>query len=289
MVQVRSLLLVLILLAGPCFAENPIVVFMTDFGVVDDSVAICKGVMLGIFPNLRIIDLTHEVKPYSIRDAARFLAGSTPYYPEGTIFVVVVDPGVGSSRKPVVVKSKRNQFFVLPDNGIITLVEQQDGIESVREITNKDWMIGSALSSTFHGRDIFSPVAAHLAKKEVWTAVGPEMKDHVRISSSVAALTADGTLSGEVIGTDGPFGNLITNIQADLFLKLNYKLGQVVHAKIGEKEFHLPFHKTFSDVPVQQPLFYVDSRGRLALAVNQGSFADTYHISPPLPIVIYRE
>src|ERR1700693_1380701 len=105
----------------------PTVVFMTDFGTVDDSVALCKGVMYSIAPELRIVDLTHQVTPYSILDGARFLYGASPYFPAGTVFVVVVDPGVGSTRKAVVVKSKRGQFFVLPDNGLLTMVEDRDG------------------------------------------------------------------------------------------------------------------------------------------------------------------
>src|SRR6202521_4710375 len=130
-------------------AAPPTVVFMTDFGVVDDSVALCKGVMYSIAPELRIVDLTHEVTPFSILDGARVPAGASPYFPAGTVFVTVIDPGVGSTRKAVVVKTKRGQYFVLPDNGLITLVQDRDGIEAVREITNRDWMIGTALSSTF--------------------------------------------------------------------------------------------------------------------------------------------
>ena len=121
----------------------PTVVFMTDFGLLDDSVAICRGVMYSVMPNVRIVDLTHQVTPFSILDGARFLYGATPYFPAGTVFVVVVDPGVGSMRKAIVARSKRGQYFVLPDNGLLTLVEQRDGIESVREITNPEWMIGS--------------------------------------------------------------------------------------------------------------------------------------------------
>jgi S-adenosylmethionine hydrolase len=121
---------------------------MTDFGTVDDSVAICRGVMYSIAPEVRIVDLTHQVTPFSILDGARFVYGASPYYPAGTVFVVVVDPGVGSTRKAVVVKSKRGQYFVMPDNGLITLVQDRDGIEGAREITNRDWMIGAALSST---------------------------------------------------------------------------------------------------------------------------------------------
>src|SRR5271165_4248480 len=135
----------------------PTVVFMTDFGTVDDSVNICKGVMYSIAPELRIVDLTHQVTPYSILDGARFLYGASPYFPAGTVFVVVIDPTVGSTRKAIVAKSKRGQYFVLPDNGLLTLVEQRDGIDGVHEVTNPDWMIGTKMSSTFHGRDIFSP------------------------------------------------------------------------------------------------------------------------------------
>src|SRR5947209_10717866 len=112
------------------------IVYMTDFGTADESVAICKGVMYSIEPQLRIVDLTHQVTPFSILDGARFLYGASPYYPAGTVFVVVIDPGVGSTRKAIVVKSKREQYFVLPDNGLMTLVQDRDGIEGVHEITN---------------------------------------------------------------------------------------------------------------------------------------------------------
>src|SRR5712692_9919661 len=285
----------LLLVASPLLAQPPAaqppptVVFMTDFGILDDSVALCKGVMYGITPNLRIVDLTHQVNAFSIRDGARFLFGATPYFPSGTVFVAVVDPGVGSSRKAVVVKSKRGQFFVLPDNGLMTMVEDRDGIEAIREVTNPDWMVGAKISSTFHGRDIFSPVGAHLARGDDWTQVGPEMpvKDLVRINWQPAKLDERG-LRGQVIATDGPFGNLVTNIGGDDFLKLGYGHGQNVHVTIGKTEMNIPFVRTFSDVPLKKPLLYIDSRGRMGLAVNQGSFAATYAIKPPAPIFILR-
>jgi S-adenosylmethionine hydrolase len=265
----------------------PTIVFMTDFGTVDDSVALCKGVMYSVAPDLRIVDLTHQVTPFSILDGARFLYGATPYYPAGTVFVVVVDPGVGSTRKAVVVKSKRGQYFVLPDNGLMTLVEDRDGIEGVHEVTNRDWMIGAALSSTFHGRDIFSPVGAHLARGEDWTQVGPELKQLVRLKLAASKLDERG-LGGEVIATDGPFGNLVTNISGDDFLKLGYGHGQHVHVAIGKTEMNIPFVRTFSDVQLKKPLLYIDSRGHLGLAVNQGSFAAIYGIKPPVAIFITR-
>ena len=293
----KSLLLLLLLLYSLCSAgyavagdaprTPPTIVFMTDFGVVDDSVAICRGVMYSIVPDLRIVDLSHQVTPFSIRDGARFLFGATPYFPAGTVFVVVIDPTVGSTRKAIVAKSKRGQFFVLPDNGLLTLVQDRDGIESAREITNRSWMIGAALSSTFHGRDIFSPVGAHVAHGEDWSQVGPDLpvKDLVRLDLQPAKLDDHG-LSGEVIATDGPFGNLVTNINADDFLRLGYQHGQNVPVKVGEQQLTIPFVKTFADVSLKTPLLYVDSRGRIGLAVNQSSFAATYGIKPPQPISI---
>src|SRR5438132_1444879 len=188
----------------------PTIVFMTDFGALDDSLAIFLGVMYSVMPTVRIVDLTHQVRSFSILDGARFLHGATPYYPAGTVFVVVVDPGVGSTRKAIVAKSRRGQYFVLPDNGLLTLVEQRDGIEAVREITNPDWMIGGKLSSTFHGRDIFSPVGVHLAHGDDWTKVGPEIaaKDLVRLELRAPKIDERG-LWAEIIATDGPFGNLV--------------------------------------------------------------------------------
>jgi len=261
---------------------------MTDFGVVDDSVALCKGVMYGIVPNLRIVDLTHQVTAFSIADGARFLFGASPYFPADTVFVGVVDPTVGSTRKAIVVKSKRAQFFVVPDNGLITMVADRDGVESSREITNPDWMIGAKVSSTFHGRDIFSPVGAHLARGDDWTQVGPELKQLVRLDLHPAVLDERG-LTGEVIALDGPFGNLVTNISAEDFLKLGYQRGDSLRVTIAGHEIHMPFVKTFADVPLKQPLLYIDSRGRASFAVNQSSFAAAYDIKPPQPIFIPRK
>lgn len=262
---------------------------MTDFGVLDDSVAICRGVMYGIMPDVRIVDLTHEVTPYSILDGARYLFGATPYYPAGTVFVVVIDPGVGSARKAIVAHSKRGEYFVLPDNGLLTLVEQRDGIDAVREITNPKWMIGGKLSSTFHGRDIFSPVGAHLARGDDWTEVGPDLpvKDLVRLNLTAAKIDEQG-LVGTVIARDGPYGNLVTNVNAEDFQKLGYQYHEDVPVQVGDRRLKVKFVKTFSDVPLNEPLLYIDSRGHLALGVNQNSFAAAYGIKPPATLVIPR-
>ena len=269
-------------------SSRPTIVFMTDFGTANDAVAICKAVMYGIAPEARITDITHQVTPFSIDEGARFLVGVTPYYPAGTIFVVVIDPGVGTSRKAVVVKTKKGQYFVLPDNGLITAVVDRDGLEWAREITNTGWMIGEKVSSTFHGRDIFSPVGAHLAAGWDPALVGPEVQQLVQRTPKSATVTDKG-IAGEAIALDDPFGSLITDIQEDQFQQLGYKLGDKVPVQLNKKLFPVPYMKTFMDVPVGDPLLYVDSRGRVGLAVNQGNFSLTNKISPPVPVFIPKK
>ena len=294
-----SMVVVTVLLAGCTWrskakeeeaeeTERPTIVFMTDFGTANDAVAICKAVIVGIAPDARIMDITHQVTPFSIEEGARFLAGVTPYYPAGTVFLVVVDPGVGTSRKAVIVKSKKEQYFVLPDNGLITPVIDRDGFEGAHEITNPAWMIGDKISSTFHGRDIFSPTAAHLAEGDDWTDAGPEVSELVRLSPRVATVDANG-ITGDVIALDDPFGSLITDIESDDFKKLGYELGDKVTLEIDKKQYKFPYVKTFAGVPVGQPLVYIDSRGRLGIAVNQGDFSKVYGVKPTVPVIIPRK
>jgi len=267
---------------------RPLVVFMTDFGTANDAVAICKAVMVGIAPDIRIMDITHQVTPFSIEEAARFLEGVSPYYPSGTVFVAVIDPGVGTNRKAVVVKSKKSQYFVVPDNGLVSPVIERDGLDSAREITNTSWMIGNAISSTFHGRDIFSPVGAHLAAGWDYTLVGQEVQQLVRLTPKTATVTDKG-IEGEVIALDDPFGSLITDITGDEFKGLGYKLGDRVTVLLNKKPFTAPYTKTFMDVPVGDPLLYVDSRGRVGLALNERSFSAVNKITPPAPIFIPKK
>jgi S-adenosylmethionine hydrolase len=270
-------------------AAQPTVVFMTDFGQRDDSVAICKGVMLGLEPRLRIIDLSHDVEPYSVLDGARFLAGTAPHYPAGTVFATVIDPGVGSERRAIVAKTKRGQFFVLPDNGLLTLLERQDGLAEVRHITSSAWYFKPELSSTFHGRDIFAPVAARIARGDDWTQVGPPVTDWKRLDIPEVKLT-DMALHGTVLAIEHPYGNLVTNADGALLSKLGYQRGDTARVTFGKgRELRLPLVTTFSDVPVGKPLMYVDSRGRVAFAVNQGSFAQVTGIKPLSTFVLRKK
>ena len=269
-------------------SARPAIVFMTDFGTANDAVAICKAVMIGIAPDARIMDITHQVTPFSIEEGARFLAGVSPYYPAGTVFVAVIDPGVGTTRRAVVVKTKKGQYFVLPDNGLISPVVERDGLDSAREITNTSWMIGENVSSTFHGRDIFSPVGAHLAAGWDFTLVGPVVPQLIRLTSKVST-TSDKGIDGDLIGLDDPFGSIITDIPADQFKTLGYAIGDRVTVLLDKKPFTLPYVKTFMDVPVGDPLLYVDSRGRMALALNQRNFSQLNKVTPPGTIFIPKK
>jgi len=289
--RLLALVSVLLLLAAPAMAAPlKVVGFMTDFDVKDDAVAICKAVMDQVAPGVRILDITHAVEPYNIAQAARFLAGTAPYLPADAVMVVVVDPGVGSARKAIIAKSRRGQFFVLPDNGLLTLVQDADGLVGAREITNPAWMIGAKRSSTFHGRDIFSPAAAHLARGDDWTQAGPavDVAKLVRLDLKAATVGA-GEAHAEAIGTDGPYGNLILNLTADRFAELGYGLGDLVTLQIDGKAHTVPFVRTFSDVPVGKELLYVDSRGRMSLGVNEANFAETFKVGEGAKVVIPRK
>src|SRR5260370_12951762 len=247
-------------------APRPTIVFMTDFGTANDAVAICRAVIYSVAPEVRLTDITHQVTPFSIEDGSRFLAGVTPYYPSGTIFLVVVDPGVGTWRKAVIVKSKKGQYFVLPDNGLITQVIERDGLDSAREITNTGWMLLPQVSSTFHGRDIFSPAAAHLAEGWDFTLAGPVVPQLVQLTPKVASTSENG-IEGDIVGLDDPYGSLITDITGEDFKKLGYALGDKIIVQLNKKALSVPYVKTFMDVPVGEARLYIDSRGRLGLAL----------------------
>jgi S-adenosylmethionine hydrolase len=258
---------------------------MTDFGTANDAVAICRAVIFGIAPDSRLTDLTHQVTPFSIEEGSRFLFGVTPYYPAGTVFLIVVDPGVGTSRKAIIAKSKTGQYFVAPDNGVLTPVLDRDGLDSAREITNQHWMIQAPVSSTFHGRDIFSPAAAHLAAGWDFNLVGPVVPQLVRLTVKTSTTTDKG-IDGDIIGLDDPFGSLVTNVPREEFNKLGYVLGEKVTVQINKKPVTLPYAKTFMDVPVGAVLLYIDSRGRVGIAVNQGNYSKKFNVEPPATIFI---
>ena len=246
-----------------------------------------KGVILGIAPEAQIVDISHAVQPFDILDGALTISQAYSYFPSETVHMVIVDPGVGTARRPVILTADRHRF-VAPDNGVLSLIYDREERISVRHITAEHYFL-QPVSQTFHGRDIFSPVGAHVARGEDWTKVGPEMPvaSLVRLELKAARIEERGA-TAEVIATDGPFGNLVTNLDAEDFLKLGYQRGQDVPVKVGEKEMKIKFVRTFSDVPVGEPLLYIDSRGHLGLAVNQRSFSAIYGVKPPADLFIAR-
>lgn len=157
-----------------------------------------------------------------------------------------------------------------------------------RQITNPAWRWPGAVSATFHGRDIFAPAGAHLARGDDWRSAGAQVPHLVRLATEPARIDASG-ISGRVVGLDGPFGNLVTNIRSDMFQKLGYRAGDKVRIKVGTLELTAPYVTTFGDVPVGQALLYIDSSGLLSVAINQGSFAKVHDVTPPADLVVMRK
>jgi len=191
-----------------------VIVLLTDFGLSDNFVGVMKGVIYGINPEVRIIDLCHQIESHNIHEAAFLLKSSYSYFPEGTVFLIVVDPGVGSKRKSIIMETE-NYFFIAPDNGVLSFLLERD-IKRIMQITNEKYFL-KPVSRTFHGRDIFAPVAAHLSKGEKVENFGSPIKDIEKIKLPEPQVEKN-RLSGEVIHVDR-FGNLITNINKDTFVR----------------------------------------------------------------------
>jgi len=245
-----------------------LITLTSDFGYEDPYAAEMKGVILTINPNANIIDITHGVEKFNIRMGAFMLASAAPYFLRGTVHLVVVDPGVGTERRAILVQTKQG-FFVGPDNGILMLAAQYQGIESAYELTNPKFML-SKVSCTFHGRDVFAPAAAHLDIGVKPSGFGPEINDLV-VPEFASVKRKNDSLIGEVLHVDG-FGNLITNISPR-------EIGQSkrVNVKLKNLLQNLALVKTYALAKPQQPLALIGSHGFLEIALNQGSAAEKFH------------
>jgi S-adenosylmethionine hydrolase len=282
----RSFTLLLLLFCfNPASAQNNIIVLQTDFGLKDGAVSAMKGVAMGVSPGLKIFDLTHEIPNYNIWEASYRLYQTINYYPKGTVFVSVVDPGVGTSRKSIVLKTKTGQFIVTPDNGTLTHVAEAFGIAEVREIDEAvNRRKESGKSYTFHGRDVYVYTAARLAAGVItYQQVGKLLPKQVVMILYEHATFKNGVLKGTIDVHDVQYGNIWTDINDDLLAKLNPKFGDILHFKIFNKgtqvyEGEAPYSKTFGDVPEGKPLAYLNSLLQLSFALNMGSFADAYKI-----------
>ena len=287
MKKIITALSYLVLMTLSASAQNGIVIFQTDFGTKDGAVSAMKGVASSVDPSLKLYDLTHEIPAYNIWEAAYRLDQTVPYWPAGTVFVSVVDPGVGTNRKSVVAKTKSGHYIVTPDNGTLTLLAASIGIESMREIDEAvNRRKNSDASYTFHGRDVYAYTAARLASKTItFESVGQLLAPTPVLLPYQKASLNNNSLKGNIDILDIQYGNLWTNIGQDLWKNFN----AAPHAKniIVIKVFHqqklvyqgaMPFENTFGGVAVGKPLAYLNSLMQLSFALNQGSMADKFKI-----------
>lgn len=264
----------------------PPVVLMTDFGLQDDAVGLMRGVIHSIAPGTPIADLTHSVRRFDVSQGARRLADAPRDYPPGSVFVVVVDPGVGTARRAIVVRLANGTLLVAPDNGVASFATARYGPVEVRAATDTSLFLPTQ-TSTFHGRDVFAPVGAHLAAGVPFERVGPVIDDWIRLELIDATRDARG-LHGVVEDLDLPFGNVWTNIPGAWAAEAGWAVGDVVTVVVAGVRLEVPLAATFGDVPVGAPLLYENSRGNLALALNQADFAATYGVEPDARIDLER-
>jgi hypothetical protein len=262
-----------------------IVVYETDFGLKDGAVSAMRGVALSVDPTLRLEDLTHEIPAFNIWEGAYRLNATAPYWPAGTVFVSVIDPGVGTERKSVVLKTKSGHYFVSPDNGTLTLVAEHLGIEAVREIDESRFRRpGSEQSYTFHGRDVYSYAAAHLASGQTsFEQIGPALPPAVVTIDYQKPEIQGGVLRGNIPVLDVQYGNVWTNIDRATFERLGVAMGEqvVVRIRKGSQQVfkgNMPYVATFGDVSMGETLLYLNSIDNVAFAINWGNFAETYVI-----------
>jgi S-adenosylmethionine hydrolase len=244
-----------------------LITLTTDFGIADHFAGTMKGVILGIAPRARIVDITHAVTPFNILEGAFEIAQAWRYFPRGSIHVCVVDPGVGSARRPLVVAAD-GHYFIGPDNGIFSMI-YDTAQHVVREITNKK-MILPSVSRTFHGRDIFAPAAAHLARKTPFERLGKPVKDYVRLAAMQPSKLAGQTWRGSILKTDR-FGNLITNFHVHQFPDVKTS---PIEVRVNGQRINR-FALTYADTDAGELLVAVGSSGYLEIAANRANAAQT--------------
>lgn len=266
-------------------SQNNVLVFQSDFGLKDGAVSAMKGVAMGVSTDLKIFDLTHEIPAYNIWEAAYRLSQTAQYYPAGTVFVSVCDPGVGTARHSVVLLTKSGHYFVTPDNGTLTLIAEQLGIQEIREIDEvKNRRQDSNESYTFHGRDVYAFTGARLASKAItFDEVGSKLPNEVVKIDYQKPVFEKGMIKGGIPILDVQYGNVWTNIDKKTFANLGLKTGDLVKIQIFKAtkkvyEGKLKFVNTFGEVTVGTPVAYFNSLLNFSLAINQGSFSEKYKI-----------
>jgi len=262
--------------------RNSIITLTTDFGVKDPYVAEMKGVILCISPNATIVDITHDIEKFNIKMGAYILASASPYFPKGTIHVAVIDPGVGTKRRPILIQTKDN-YYIGPDNGVLILAAKQQGIKHIYELTNRNLLMPK-ISNTFHGRDVFAPAAAHLAKGTPPSMFGSEIYN-IETPKFSKVTRRNNMIIGEVLYVDD-FGNIITNFKMKDVKGLKAK--NTVDIKLKDARLKLKLCKTYGEAGKNKPLALVGSHNFLEISINQGNAAERFGIKPGDEITLYR-
>ena len=265
---------------------NNLLVLQSDFGLVDGAVSAMIGVALQEEPSLGVHHLTHDITPYNTFEASYRLFQTVEYWPKGTTFVSVVDPGVGSSRKSVVALTKTGQYIVTPDNGTLSYIKKDVGIVAVREISEvENRCSNTELSYTFHGRDVYAYTGAKLASGHIsFEEVGPELPvDKILEFPVVETIIEENLVRGAIDILDVRFGSLWTSITRDDFYALEPNFGDRFEVTIFNNDMlvyqnQVTYGKSFADVRIGQPIIYINSLYRVGLAINQGSFAKAYNV-----------
>ncbi|MEK7865301.1 MAG: SAM-dependent chlorinase/fluorinase [Planctomycetota bacterium] len=260
-------------LTGP----RPSIVLVTDYGTRDFYVGALQGAIRSVNGAADIFNATHEVKAFDVAEGAYTLSRLSSLWPAGTIFVVIVDPGVGTSRRGIAVRTNQGRIYVGPDNGLFTYVIEREGLAEAREVSNKAYWRPGVISATFHGRDVFGPVAGHIARGVPLSELGPEAKDLVRLPVQ-AARVAEGRVQASFLHVD-TYGNASTNATVDMLRSIGAKEGDTLEAELGGKRIALPWGETYGSVPEGQPVLVIDSDGGVELAINMGHFGSTHGAS----------
>lgn len=266
--------------------QNNLLVLQSDFGLVDGAVSAMVGVALEESPTLKIHYLTHDITPYNIFEGSYRLFQTVNYWPKGTTFVSVVDPGVGSKRKSVVAKTVQNQYIVTPNNGTLSFIKKHVGILAIREISEvENRRKNTEHSYTFHGRDVYAYTGAKLASGHItFEEVGPELSIDEIVEIPVAETTiGNDFVSGAIDILDVRFGSLWTSITREEFYTLSPEFGNRFEVTIYNNDMlvyqnQVTYGKSFADVRIGQPILYINSLYRVGLAINQGSFAKAYNV-----------
>lgn len=285
-----GLAMAMFLMAGSAMAAqgpNGLIVLLTDYGSDSVYVGALKGAIYSKYPEARIDSITHAIPPFDITTGAFMLMETCKEFPAGTTFCAIVDPGVGTARKGAVLRTQSGHYFIGPDNGLLWLVAQRMGIAELYECSNRALWREGQLSHTFHGRDIFGPVSAAVAKGTPLSEVGGKLDKLTALPLS-ASTSEPGKVTGESIWND-PYGNIITNISFEDLDKAGFQENEVVTVTLDQSTFDAPLKKTYSDVPEGERLGVIQSLGFLEFAINMGSLADQLKAGAHAKITVVKK